>query len=289
MTTDGLPNGPSVPSPNVSPSVVDFINSDMPAPSAVQREVALSMPVYDGPLPEVQIPPQPTSQPAPQPVPQQPQVEQPVPQQPAVQQPTPVQPAIPDVQGQLDALSQQVKQFQSRETAFEAQRQEVETQRAQTQEQAVQNGAKQFAMQEYQKYTAAGVPDETAQQWARNAATSMYNAYSYSNQQQQAQSQSQAIAARHGVNATDIPQGMDSQAMESYANLLSRVNRVETQTQVANTNQIRQQTFDTNQGSPAVNPEQQFFNRVGNTNQLASRQDLAATMQWMKDNEIKGV
>ena len=59
MTTNGIPTGPNNSSANVSPNVVEFINSNMPVPTPGQRDAALGMPTYTGPIPEVQIPSQP--------------------------------------------------------------------------------------------------------------------------------------------------------------------------------------------------------------------------------------
>ena len=293
MTTNGLPGGPGTQSPNVPANIVDFINQDMPAPSDAQRDAALAMPTYDGPLPtqDVQAPAAPTQTPVP--APQQPDIQPPQPQQPIPpqadpQQPAPVQPAPvqPDYQKQIADQNTELQQYKARETAWEQQRQEVETQRVATQEQAVQTGAKQYAMQEYQKYLAAGVDDSTAQQWAKNSASSMYNAYNFAANQQQAQTQAQAIATRYGVNASDIPQGMDSQAMEQFASMKSQLNQVQAQSQTISTNQIKQQTFDSNQGSAVGSPAQQFMQRMGDSTRLASRQDMASHMKWLQDNQI---
>ena len=38
MTTNGIPTGPNNSSANVSPNVVEFINSDMPVPTPGQRD-----------------------------------------------------------------------------------------------------------------------------------------------------------------------------------------------------------------------------------------------------------
>ncbi len=291
MTTDGTPGGPSIPAPNVNTNVVDFINSPMPTPSAGERDAALAQPVYTGPIPEVQAPPQPqTPQPVPsQPQVQQPQVEQPQVQQPVVPQPAPVQPPTPNYEQMYTQQVEQNKQFQARETAFETQRQEVEQQRQATQEQSVQNQARTYAMQQYQKYTGAGTADAQAQEWARADAQNMYQAYSFSNQQQQVQTQTDAIAQRYGVNASDIPSGMSPQAMEQFASMRSEINQVRAQAQTTSTNVLQQQTFDSNQGTAPPNPAQDFFNRIGDSSQIASNQDMAAMMQYMQSIGVQGV
>ncbi len=290
MTTEGLPGGPSTPAPNVSPAVVSFINSDMPVPTSDQRDAALAQPTYTGPLPEVQAPePIPIQPQIIQPQVQQPQVEQPQVQQPVVPQPAPTQPPTPDLSQQVAVQAQQIQQFQARETAFETQRQEVETQRQATEEQAVQNSARTYAMQQYQKYVGSGTADAQAQEWARTDAQNMYQAYSSSSQQQQVQAQTDAIASRYGVSASDIPSGMSAQAMEQFASMRSQLNQVQAVAQTTSTNQLQQQTFDSNQGNTAPNPQEAFFQTMGNPNQLAPRADMAAMLKWMQDNGIKGV
>ena len=281
MTTNGLPGGPSTPAPNVNSGVVDFINSPMPTPSASERDAALAQPVYTGPIPKIET--------SPQSVPSQPQVQQPQIQQPLVPQPVPTQAPTPDLAQQVAVQAEQIRQFQTRETAFETQRQEIEQQRQATETQAVQNSARQYAMQQYQKYISAGNNDAQSQEWARTDAQSMYQVYNASNQQQQAQAQTDSIAQRFGVKASDIPSGMSPQAMEQFASLRSQLNQVQAQSQATSTNVLQQQTFDSNQGTAPPNPAQDFFNRIGDSNQVASNQDMAAMMKYMQDIGVQGV
>tara|TARA_R110000765_G_scaffold317266_2_gene409603 strand:+ start:438 stop:1271 length:834 start_codon:yes stop_codon:yes gene_type:complete len=276
MTTNGIPTGPNNSSANVSPNVVEFINSDMPVPTPGQRDAALGMPTYTGPIPEVQIP-------------SQPQVPQPDPSQTMVPPSISSQPTTPNYEQLYTQAAEQNRQFQERETEFESQRQEVEKQRENAQEQNVQTAAKQYAMQQYQKYLSAGNSDAQAQEWARTDASSMYQAYSFNTQQKQAKDLIENIASKHGVKVSDIPEGMTPQAMDQFALLKSQLNQVQAQSQNTSTNQMQSRQFDSNQGMAPSNPEQQFFNTVGNPNQVAPRSSLAAMYKWMQDNEVQGI
>lgn len=295
MTTDGVPGGPSAANtpPPVASNLVDFINGPMPTPSPEGREASLSMPSYEGKLPnqDTQAP----TQPAPMPVPASPQpdVVQPAPQpsvpqpnvvQPAPQQPAPSQPPTPNYEQMYTQQVEQTKQLQARESAFETQRQEIETQRQTNQEQQVKNAAGQHAMTEYQKYLAANVPDAQAREWAMSAGKIVYDALNVASNQQQAQTQTQTIAQRHGINAADIPQGMDAQAMDVFAGMKRQLNDVQAQSQATSTNQIQQRQFDSNQGTAPADPAAAFFQRTGDPTKLASRTDMAQMMEFLKTN-----
>ena len=283
MATNGIPGGPSVPIPapvvpDLGQNIDNFMNSAMPEPSEAQRQIAMMSPVAE-PLAPIQAPVQ---QPIQQPVPVQPTPQQPVPMQPQPEQPASVQPAAPDYQAQIDALQ---TQMQTRETAWEQQRQDMAVQSQRTQQESIMTGARQHAQQQYQQFVAAGNSEENSRAWANAEAGRLYQALNYQAEQQQAVTQTQAVAQRHGVNPQDIPTGMTPDAMESYALMLSRNNRTEATVQATSQQVMQKEQFDSGIGaSVGVDPTQAFINNLGDPTKGANQRDLLAWSQYMKQN-----
>lgn len=266
MTTEGAPQLPV--------DISAFMNSPMPAPTEGARQDAMSVPDMPHlPSPETLLH---------QPTVQEPRVQEPKVQQPQVQQPEIEQP-VDDVQQRLAAMEAQLQQYQSRESAYEEQRREIETQRRNAELQQAQAGARQYALQQYQKYIGAGNTEEQARQWAQNDAMMVYQAYTYQMQAQQTMQQQEAIARRYGISPQDIPSDIPPQAMERFAAMQAQLNRTSQQVQTTNRNQVQQQRFDSNVGATAPNdPVQQLLGNLGNTNQVADPRLLSAWNQWMK-------
>lgn len=286
MTTqNGAPADPQVnPSPQVpAGDVTAFMQGPMPMPipSEAERRGALAVAA-----PEIVAPLEtPVQQPhIEQPTPIQPGIVQPPPIQPAPVAPQPTQPTPADWQQQLDTLNNRI---QEQQTVFETQRADTEAREQQTQVQEVTNAAKQYGMQQYQKYIAGGTTDETAQQWARSDAQLVYQAYGANIQSQLANTQTQAIAKQYGISSTDIPTGLPQQAMQQFASMRSELNRLNGQTQAVTKNQLTAQTFDSSLGNAPVNAMESLLARLGDHTKAVSPQDTAAWYQMMNNQGLK--
>lgn len=263
--------------------VADFMAGPMPVPSEVERQGAMSTAA----TPVVAPLETPVQQPhIEQPTPIQPGIQQSPPVQPAPTQPAPAQPqqpaqpAAPDLQQQINDLTTQIQQ---RETVYETQRADIDAREQQAQVQQVENAARQYGTQQYQKYLAGGTTDETARQWALSDAQLIYQAYGTNIQQQQATTQTQAIAKQYGINPNDIPIGLPQQAMQQFASMKAELNRLGGQTQVVSQNQIATQTFDSSQGTAPANAMESLLGRLGDATKAVSPQDIAAWDQLMRN------
>ena len=114
----------------------------------------------------------------------------------------------------------------------------------------------------------------------RRLAQQLYTTASAGLQVQQTNTQAQTIAKQYGINPQDL-QNIDAGSMEAHARVLQRLNRVEAGTQNVQQQQVQREQFDSGVGASAGSAAEQLIARLGNPQQVASPQDMAAWNAYM--------